>query len=169
MPSKALIGISALASFIAFGRIIQLYIWPRLRQMSREDALNALVAPHMLRFAGLSFLMPGVVSPTLSPAFAKPAAYGDFVAGLLAMVASYALSARASWAIAMVWILNIEGAADLLFAYYQGVIGVGLPPGALGAAFYIPTVIVPPLLLTHALMLRMLLQPKYQTRLAQTA
>jgi hypothetical protein len=37
-------------------------------------------------------------------------------------------------------------------------IGVGLPPGVLGAAFYIPTVIVPPLLVTHFLMFRLLLR-----------
>lgn len=63
----------------------------------------------------------------------------------------------------MIWILNIERAADLLFAYYQGTIGIDLPPGALGAAFYIPTVIVPLLLLTHALMPWLLLQPKHRT------
>ena len=31
-------------------------------------------------------------------------------------------------------------------------------PGALGAAFYIPTVLVPPLLVTHFLMFRLLLR-----------
>jgi hypothetical protein len=170
MNSKALIGISILVNFIVCSRILQLYIWPRLRQMSREDALNALVVPHMIRFMGLSFLMPGVVSPLLSPQFAKPAAYGDFIAAILAIITSYALSARASWAIAMLWILNIEGASDLLFAYYQGIIGIGLPPGVLGSAFYIPTVIVPPLLVSHAVMIwLLLLQPEHRAQLASTA
>src|SRR5438270_1640759 len=167
MNSKALIGISIVVNFIACSRILQLYIWPRLRRMSREDALNALVIPHIFRFMGLSFLMPGIVSPLLTPQFAKPAAYGDFIAALLAIVASYALSARASWAVAMLWILNIEGTADLLFAYYQGTIGIGLPPGVLGAAFYIPTVIVPPLLVSHAVMMWLLLQPKHRAQFAE--
>jgi hypothetical protein len=57
-----------------------------------------------------------------------------------------------------VWIFNIEGTADLLFANYQGVVGVGLPPGALGAAFFIPTLIVPPLLVTHVLIFWQLLR-----------
>lgn len=74
MNSKVLIGICIVVSFIAFGRMLQLYVWPRLRGMSREDALNALAVPHMFRFVGLSFLMPGVGSPMLSPEFAKPAA-----------------------------------------------------------------------------------------------
>ena len=62
------------------------------------------------------------------------------------------------WALPAVWLLNIEGTLDLLVAFYQGLIGVGLPPGVLGAAFYIPTVIVPPLLVTHFLMFRLLLR-----------
>ena len=158
MNSKLIIGISVVFCFVAFGRVAQLYIWPRLRVLARKEALNLLVIPHMFRFAGLSFLAPGVVSPEISPAFANPAAYGDLAAAMLAVIATFALTARASWALAAVWLLNIEGAIDLLFAYYQGVIGVGLPPGALGSAFYIPTVIVPPLLVTHLMMFRLLLR-----------
>lgn len=160
MDGKAVIGLSVLMNLVAFSKVTQLYIWPRLRAMRREEALKALVTPHMFRFIGLSFLMPGVVSPAISPAFANPAAYGDLVAALLAIIAMSALSSRASWAIAMVWLLDIEGAADLLLAYYQGVIGIGLGPGDLGAAFYVPTVIVPPLLVTHALILRLLVRAK---------
>src|SRR5438034_1532615 len=149
MDTRAVIGLSILLSFFASARIAQLYVWPRLRSLPREEALNVLVAPHMFRFIGLSFLLPGVVSPDLSPAFALPAAYGDLAATILAMIATVALSARASWAIAMVWLFNVVGAADLLFANYQGLVGVGLAPGVLGAAVYLPTMIVPPLLVTH--------------------
>ena len=65
MDSKAIIGISVVLNFVAFAKVAQLYIWPRLQGMRREEALNALVAPHMFRFVGLSFLVPGVVSPPL--------------------------------------------------------------------------------------------------------
>src|SRR5438445_12245287 len=143
MDSKAIIGISVVLNFVAFAKVAQLYIWPRLQAMRREEALNALVAPHMFRFVGLSFLVPGVVSPALPAGFAIPAAYGDLAASLLAIVATMALSARASWALAAVWLFNVEGTIDLLFAFYQGLIGVRLAPGVLGAAVYIPTVIVP--------------------------
>src|SRR5258708_16637084 len=158
MDSKAILGICVLLSFVAFARVAQLYMWPRVQGLPGKDALNALVVPHMFRFVGLSFLMPGVVSPAMPSAFANPAAYGDLAAALLAIVATLALSASASWAIAVVWLFNIEGTVDLLFAYYQGLIGVGLGPGVLGAAFYIPTVIVPPLLVTHVLIFRLLLR-----------
>jgi hypothetical protein len=107
-----------------------------------------------LRFIGLSFPVPGVVSPALPAAFAAPAAYGDFVAGILAVIATIALAKRVSWAVAVAWQFNVWGAADLLFAFYQGP-HAGLHPGTLGTAFYIPTAIVPPLLTTHFLIFRL--------------
>jgi hypothetical protein len=126
--------------------------------------LLPLVVPHAFRFIGLSFLVPGVVSPSLPSAFAIPAAYGDLVAAILAIAATLALSARASWAIAVVWVFNVWGAADLLNAIYDGQIGVGIGPGSLGAAFYIPTIIVPPLLVIHGLIFWLLLRPNWAAR-----
>jgi hypothetical protein len=99
--------------------------------------------------------VPGVVSPSLPSAFAAAAAYGDLVAALLALAATLALSNRASSAMPLVWVFNLWGTADFLYAFYQGQFGVGIDPGALGAAFYIPTAIVPPLLVTHALIFRL--------------
>jgi len=160
MDSKLILGISIVFGFVASGIVAQLYIWPRLQTLSREDALKVLVVPHLFRFVGLSFLMPGIVSPNLSPSFANPAAYGDLAATVLAVIAILALAAGTRLALAAVWLLNLEGTIDLLFAYYQGVIGVGLPAGVLGAAFYIPTVFVPMLLVAHLMTFRLLLESK---------
>jgi hypothetical protein len=77
MDAGALLGLSALMSFVAFGIVAWLHVWPRLRVLPRHEALAILVAPHMFRFVGLSFLIPGVVSPALPREFALPAAYGD--------------------------------------------------------------------------------------------
>ena len=160
MNIAALFGLSILMSFLAYGIVTKLYIWPLLRVMPRQDALIALVVPHTFRFVGLSFLVPGVVSPSLSSDFAAPAAYGDLVAAILAVIATLALQARASWAIAIVWVFNVWGALDLLNAIYNGQFGVGIAPGSLGAAFYIPTLIVPALLITHGLIFWILLRPR---------
>jgi len=160
MGAEASFGLSVLLSFCAFGMVTILYILPRLRVMRREDAITALVVPHSFRFIGLSFLVPGVVSSSLPPAFAMPAAYGDLVAAILAMIAALSLSIRAIWAISIVWVFNVWGAVDLLYAFYQGQIGIGIGPGSLGAAFFIPTVVVPPLLVTHGLIFWLLLRPR---------
>jgi len=159
MKVEALFGLSVLMSFLAFAIVTKLYILPRLRVMRREDALVPLVVPHTFRFVGLSFLVPGVVSPSLSSAFAAPAAYGDLVATILAIIATLALSARAAWAIAMVWAFNVWGTVDLLNAIYQGQID-RIGPGSFGAAFFIPTLVVPALLVTHALIFWLLLKPR---------
>jgi hypothetical protein len=128
--------------------------------MDRYRALALSVSPHLFfRFIGLSFLVPGVVSPSLPSAFAVPAAYGDLVAGVLAIVAILALTRRASWAPALVWLFNVWGAADLLFAGFQGR-RLQIDPGAFGAAFFIPTAVVPPLLVTHALIFLILVRPR---------
>lgn len=124
MRSEGLFGLSILMSFLAFAIVMTVYIWPRLRTMSRRDALIPLVVPHTFRFVGLSFLIPGVVSPSLSSAFAIPAAYGDLVAAILAGIATLALAARTSWSIPIVWVFNVFGAIDLLHAFYHGRIGV---------------------------------------------
>jgi hypothetical protein len=156
MDTQLIFGLSILMSLLSSVVVAKLYVWPRLRRMNRTDALTMLVAPHMFfRFIGLSFLVPGVVSPRLPPAFAVPAAYGDLIAGMLAITAIVALSRDVSWTNSLVWLFNVWGAADLLFAFYQGA-RVQLDPGALGAAFYIVTSIVPLLLVTHALIFRIL-------------
>jgi hypothetical protein len=157
MNAFALFGVSILASLVSSAVAARLFS-PRLRNADPNRALTWLVAPHMfLRFIGLSFLVPGVVSPLLPAGLAIPAAYGDFIAGILAIVATVALVNRASWATKSVWLFNIWGLADFLFAFYQGR-RVGLQPGMLGAAFFIVTAVVPPLLVTHILIFRLLVR-----------
>ncbi len=164
MSTEALFGLSVVMSFVAFGLFTKLFISPRLQGMRREDAVLPLVVPNTFRFVGLSFLVPGVVSPSLPPAFAVPAAYGDLGAAILAGVATLALAARASWAIPAVWLFNVWGAGDLLHAIYQGQIRLHIGPGSLGAAFFIPTVVVPALLVTHWLIFRLLLRSNHAAR-----
>ena len=158
MDVRVIFAFNAVMSMVSCLVIAKLYVWPWLRARDREQALASLVAPNMfIRFLGLSFLVPGVVWPALPAAFAVPAAYGDCVAGIFAIAATIALAKRASWAIAAVWVFNVWGAADLLFAFYSGP-HAQIQPGALGAAFYLPTAIVPSLLVTHFLVFRLLLR-----------
>jgi hypothetical protein len=157
MNSLPLFGLSVLMSFVAFGIVTRTYIWPRLRMARREEALIALTVPHTFRFIGLSVLIPGVVSPSLPSGFSFPAAYGDLFAAILAVLAIWSLSARVWFGTSMVWVFNVWGAVDLLVAFYQGLLGVNIDPGWLRAAYFIPTVVVPPLLVTHGLMFWLLL------------
>src|SRR4029077_11177415 len=142
-------------SFIAWGIVTARCIWPELRPRQRAEALRPLLILHSFRFIGLAFLVPGVVSPDLPSAFAHSAAYGDVISAILALLALISLPGGAGVAIA--WIFSLWGSADLLNAFYQAN-HAGLLPGQLGAAYFIPTAIVPLLLITHGLMFRVLLQ-----------
>jgi hypothetical protein len=142
-------------SFIAWGMVNARYIWPQLRLRQRNEALRPLLILHSFRFVGLAFLVPGVVSPDLPSAFAQPAAYGDIIAATLALLALISLSSGAGTAIT--WIFNLWGTADLLTAFYQAN-RAGLVAGQLGATYFIPTLVVPLLLITHALAFRILLK-----------
>jgi hypothetical protein len=156
MSPLALFGISIAFSFIAWGIVLARYLWPELRRQSRADAMRPLIMLHCFRFVGLSFLVPGVVSPDLPPAWALPAAYGDLVAVVLALLALAVL--KSTLGIPLVWVFNLWGSADLVYAFYQGN-QVGLEPGQLGAAYFIVTVLVPLLLITHGLVFLLLLKP----------
>jgi hypothetical protein len=156
VPPLAIFGICVGLGFVVWGTIAAQYLWPVLRTLPWRDALRLLLVVHSFRFIGLAFLVPGVVSPNLPAEFARPAAYGDLIAAVLALVA---LAGSASkFGIGLVWVFNLWGVADLLYAFYQGMIGVGIRPGQLGAAFFIPTVAVPLLFVTHVLVFRLLLR-----------
>ena len=159
MQPQAIFGISVLLGFVAWGMIGARYIWPALRGRPRAEALRPVLLLHAFRYVGLAFLVPGVVSPDLPDAFARPAAYGDLVTSLLALLAIATLKSPLGNVI--VWVFNIVGTVDLLNAFYQGNrLGIGITPGLQGAAYFIPTVLVPLLLVTHALVFRILLGSK---------
>jgi hypothetical protein len=156
MQPQLIFGISVLLAFVVWGMIGARYIWPALRDRPRTEALRPVLLLHAFRFVGLAFLVPGVVSPDLPAAFAQPAAYGDRATSLLALLGIALLGSRLGTII--VWVFNIVGTVDLLNAFYQGDrLGVGISPGLQGAAYFIPTVVVPLLLVTHALVFRILL------------
>ena len=147
--------VSIAFGFIAWGIVAKRYIWPKLRHRPQGEALRPLLILHSFRFIGLAFLVPGVVSADLPSAFAHSAAYGDIVAAILALLALASLPRGAGVVIA--WIFNLWGSADLLNAFYLAN-DAGLVPGQLGVTYFIPTLVVPLLLITHGLAFRILLQ-----------
>jgi len=157
VPPQALFGLSVLFSFVAWAIAVRRYVWPALRDRSRVDALRPILTLHSFRFAGLAFLIPGVVSPNLPADFARSAAYGDLATAVLALLAIAALHGRVG--ILLVWAFNILGTLDVLNAFYQGNrTGLALDPGLQGAAYFLPTLVVPLLLITHGLVFGLLLR-----------
>jgi hypothetical protein len=165
MPSQLWFFLSIAFSFIAWGIVAARYIWPELRLRQRAEALRPLLILHSFRFLGLAFLVPGVVSSDVPPAVAHPAAFGDVIAAILALLSLASLRRRAGIVIA--WIFNLWGSADLLNAFYQAN-DAGLMAGQLGATYFIPTLVVPLLLITHGLAFRILLQHRSESAMRES-
>jgi hypothetical protein len=142
------------------------YIRPWLESMERAKAHRVIATLHGFRFFGLVFILPGVVGPNLPASFATPAAYGDLASGLLALLALLTFRIRPIFWLFVV-AFNLVGMTDLILAYAHA-IQAGLPARAaeLGAAYAIPILYVPLLMITHVFAFSLLLRP--QRKVAQT-
>jgi len=117
--------------------------------MDTVAAQRAIATLHSFRFFGLVFILPGVVSPNLPASFATFAAYWDLATGVLAMLALLTVRIRpVFWTFVVAF--NLVGVVDLIVDYYHAT-QIGLPAvaGQLGAAYAIPIIYVPLLMITH--------------------
>ena len=135
--------------YVACLLCFSVYALPKLKSMSRFEAQRVIATVHSFRFFGLVFILPGVVGPNLPGGFAAFAAYGDFATGVLAILALLTVRIRPLFWLFVV-AFNLVGTSDLFVAYYHA-IRLGLPAlaGQLGAAYAIPILYVPMLMITH--------------------
>jgi len=148
--------ISMIMGAISYSLIAKWYVMPWARQRSLTKALTPLLLLHSFRFIGMAFLIEGVTAQALDPRFADPAAYGDLLAAVLALLALAALHSNWKAAVPLVWIFNIGGTIDLLNAVTKGIIYNS--DGDMGATYFIPAVIVPALLVTHVMIFQLLIK-----------
>ena len=149
MPVTALFLTHLVLGYVAWLLCFRTYAWPRLKAMGHLDAQRAIATLHGFRFFGLVFILPGVVGPDLPASFATFAAYGDFATGVLALLALLAVNrGRMFWL--LVAAFNVVGVVDLVVDYAHAILaGVPAAPGELGAAYVIPILYVPLLMITH--------------------
>jgi hypothetical protein len=136
------------------------YVWPRLKSMDPVEAQRAIATLHSFRFFGLVFIVPGVVGANLPAGFATFAAYGDFVTGVLAMLALLTFRIRPLFWLFVV-AFNLVGAVDIIVDYYHGnQFGLAALAGELGATYAIPIIYVPLLMITHFVASYLLVRPR---------
>ena len=157
MNTLTIFGLQFSLSLLVFGLLAKWHLSPWLERQAPQQALFWLVLPHAFRHIGMVFLVPGVVAQPLPDYFSIAAAYGDLAAGLLALLTMTAL--RGGWrtALVIVWIFNIVGTLDLFNALRHAEV-----VSSFGAAWYIPTFLVPLLLVTHFMIFLRLLWPVHQ-------
>jgi hypothetical protein len=149
MSPETLFRIHLVLGYVAWLLCFGAYIWPKLKTMDRIEAHRAIATLHSFRFFGLVFVLPGVVGPNLPAGFATFAAYGDFATGVLAMMALLTIRIRPLFWLFVI-AFNFVGTADILIDYYHAN-QLDLPAlaGELGAAYAIPIIYVPVLMITH--------------------
>jgi hypothetical protein len=159
MSPQSIFTAQLVLGYVAWLLCYRVYIWPRLKSMDRVESQRAIATLHSFRFFGLVFLVPGVVGPHLPVGFAAFAAYADLATGVLAMLALLTVRARPFFWLFVV-AFNVVGVADLFLDYYHAV-QENLPSaaGELGAAYAIPIIYVPLLMITHVAAFYMLLRP----------
>ncbi len=163
MSPQILFPVHLVLGYVACLLCFSTYALPRLKSMDRMEAQRVIATIHSFRFFGLVFILPGVVGPNLPAGFAAFAAYGDFATGILALLALLTVRVRPLFWLFVV-AFNLVGTVDILFDYYHAVEG-GLPAlaGQLGAAYVIPIIYVPVLMITHILAFYWLLRPQPKT------
>ena len=140
-------------SVTVFIVIARWYATPWLAERQPSTVLTILILPHAFRHIGLSFLVPNLNSGDMPAYFADAAGYGDLAAALLAMAALAGLQWRWSLSVPLIWIFSVVGFADLLNALRQAE-----AIDHFGATWFIPTFLVPLLLVTHVMIFVVLLR-----------
>ena len=149
MTPEIIFPLDLVLGYVAWLLCFGAYIWPRLREMDSVHAQRAIATLHSFRFIGLVFLVPGVVGPHLPANFAGFAAYWDLATALLAILALLTVRVKSLFRF-FVTAFNLVGTVDLLLDYRHATSGgLRAMPGELGAAFVIPVLIVPLLMITH--------------------
>lgn len=159
MPARVIFQIDMALGYLAWALFVARYVWPRVRDIDRDNGLRAIATLHSFRFFGLAFLLPGFVGPALPDGFATPDAYGDLATALLAILALLSARSRRLF-VPLAWAFNLVGAADLIMDIANAVrLNVPAVAGQLGAAYVIVILYVPLLLITHGLAFYLLLRP----------
>jgi hypothetical protein len=154
MSPQAIFLLQFILSLIVFGLVAKWVLSPWLASQSQREALFWLTLPHAFRYMGMVFLVPGVVAQPLPDYFANPAAYGDLLTGILALLTLVLLRIGWKGVIGAVWLFNVVGTVDLLNALrHVDVVA------SFGAVWYIPTLFVPLLLVTHFMIFARLVKP----------
>ena len=148
--------ISYAMAFLVFGLIGKWYLWPAIKDRPAKIALTPLLLYACLRVNGLMFLMPGLVSPQLPRAFAMPTAYGDLTAAVLALLAAACVRGENAAAIPSVWLFNIVGLLDLIYANIS-TFKDNVDPTYLGVSYYLAALNVPAMVVVHVIIFAYLL------------
>ena len=151
--------INLIFSTFVFWVAAKLYVLPKLQNYEARTLLLPILLLHSLRHLGLMFLTSGATYRGIPPQFTYPAAYGDLITAVLAIIAIPAVATRARSAKLLVWLFNVVGSLDLIDAITLATVYDAAP--FMGPAYWIPAFWVPALLVTHYFAFLILLRGRW--------
>lgn len=139
--------------------------WPRLSAHGPEALFSFLAAIHVFRYIGLVALVPTHFDAAdfgFSAAYLNQVAYGDFAAGLLAVLAIFATLGKWKRASLIRWAFVIIGTLDTLNAGPNFALNIVDQNKVEALGWLILTVYVPALVVTEIALILWLLKKPFQ-------
>lgn len=161
MDPLIVLGIQCTLSLLVFFLILKWYVIPKITRETKFSILAILLLVNVFRYLPLSLFMPGQVSEAFPPYLKEVVAHGDFLSGMLALIALILLKSKKKGATLFTWIFSVVSSIDMLvvltLAMSEKV--YELP---LGANYFTVSVYVPMLIVIQALILKILAHKMYK-------
>jgi hypothetical protein len=134
---------------------------PKITKETKLDILALLLLVNVFRYLPLSLFMPGQVSTDFPPYLKEIVAHGDFLSGIMALIALILLKSQKKYAVKFTWLFSVVSIIDMVVVLtlamsekvYQ------LP---LGANYFTDSVYVPMLIVIQVMILKILLAKVYK-------
>jgi len=141
---------------LVFFLISKWYLVPRITKKTKLEILALLLLVNTFRYLPLSLYMPGQVSADFPPHLKEMIAHGDFLSGILALIALVLLKSPKKSAITFTWLFSVVSIIDIVVVMTLAIKNkvYQLP---LGANYFTVSVYVPMLIVIQVLILKILL------------
>ncbi len=150
--------IQTVMAISAYVLLFRNYLQPWFKTKEFGEAVLPLLILHIFRYLGLCLLVPGQIDLSVPRGALQLMAFGDLAAGVCALLAAIAVSAKSKLAIPLVALFTVVGIGDLIMiaptAKNAGVIDADI-----GTMWFFLVIFAPALLLSHIyIAYRLLLQ-----------
>lgn len=161
MDPLVVLGVQCTFSMLVFFLIIKWYVIPKVTKETKFDILALLLLVNVFRYLPLSLFMPGQVSADFPIYLKEIVAHGDFLSGILALIALILIKSKKKSAVTFTWLFSLVSIIDVVVVLtlamsekvYQ------LP---LGANYFTVSVYVPMLIMIQIVILKILLAKAYK-------
>lgn len=161
MDPLIVLGVQCTLSMLVFFLIGKWYVIPKINKETKFDILALLLLVNVFRYLPLSLFMPGQVSEAFPPYLIEIVAHGDFLSGMLALMALILVKSKKKGASAFTWIFSVVSIIDM-FVVLTLAMKEKVYELPLGANYFTVSVYVPLLIIIQAIILKILVHKMYK-------